>query len=765
MVDMLKRYSLSSSYWIAFFILGVWVTFAYFTMHTLIKSEQKYGTLINLSGKQRMLSQRTAFYAHLVVEHNAGTQHLISLIRMMKEDHAYIVSNLTTDKARDYYFKLGGLNAQVEAYMGLLSRFAADPGKAQLEAIMRGSIPLLSNLNEAVSIFENENNAVVSKLEQRELFIYFGTLLTLLLEALVIISPMIRLHKNHLAELEEEVKSRTKDTRIYANVFENTREGIIIADEHKHIINVNGAFTDITGYTDEEVLGKPMHIFKSDKHDKAFYKQMWHEIHTRDVWQGEVVNKKKDGREVYEHVTIMKLTDGESVNYVTVFSDISDRVYYEQKLHYLANHDSLTGLLNRSETLNRIDHAIALAERSNKSLAVVFIDLDNFKVINDSLGHVVGDRLLVEMSKRLSRTVRTSDTLGRLGGDEFVVLLESLSHEGDEKTLLEKLLALFEQPINIDGKELAVAASLGVIYYPEDDAASCTAECLVRKADMAMYRAKELGKNRIAYYNDELEDKIQSQMLVKNQLSEAIEHGELSLYLQPKINLADGRIRGAEALLQWHRDGAFIPPAKFIEIAEENDLIKQIDRWVLQETIKLVEKVHARGYGDFSIAMNMSGRTFSDPHVVEAMLGLVKASGMEGSIEFEITERVLIENLLFASNTIQKIRSAGVSVSLDDFGTGYSSFSYLSKMPLDAIKIDRSFIAGLHEPKQKILVEAMIAFSEKLGMRVIAEGIETEEQLAWLRAQQCDLGQGYLFSKPLPYEAFEKLLGSYRYEG
>lgn len=755
---MFNKSSLSFSYWIVFFILAVWASFAYYTMHTMIASQQQYGALINLSGKQRMLSQRTALYAGLTLLDGAKLPMLTSLVETMKHDHSYITANLTSPRIEAYYFGANGLDAKVNRYFRLLDAFVEAPAPSSLAAVTRESNALLEHLNGAVTLFEQENSALVAELERQEQLIYFGTLLTLLLEAVLIISPMVRLHRNYLGKLEEAVAEQTAEIRIFANIFEHSKEGMIIADAQKKIINVNQAFTEITGYAKAEVLGKPINFCKSEQYDGTACAVMWQAIREQHFWEGEIVNLRRDGREVYEHHTIMKLNDGDSVRYVSVFTDVSERKFYENQLHRLANHDSLTGLLNRSEILNRIDHAIALTDRGSETLAVVFVDLDNFKLINDSMGHAAGDHVLIEISRRLSRSIRESDTLGRLGGDEFIVLIESLKKPGDEAVVLKKLLHAFDTPVFIEDSAVPVSASMGVIHYPQGESAPCTAQQLIRKADIAMYSAKESGKKQAAYYNLALEEMTQSRTMVSGRLSAAIEAGELELYLQPRIDLPSGKLSGAEALLRWNRDGMVVTPAQFIAIAEENDLIKQIDLWVVGETIRLLERIRHQGYGAIPLALNVSGRTFSDDDAMQGMLERIERSGLASSIEFEITERVLVENLPFAYRTIEKIRSTGVSVSLDDFGTGYSSFSYISNMPLDAIKIDRSFIGALDEPKQKILVEAMIDFSEKLGMKVTAEGIETSEQLEWLKHRRCDFGQGFLFSEPLPYREFEKLL-------
>lgn len=750
------RLSLGGTYAISFIILAIWASFAYYTMHSLIDSQEEYGTLINLSGKQRMLSQKNALYAHLVFEHGSEKlDHLKSLIVLMKQDHAFITSHLPSDALRHYYFQSGGLDSQVQHYFGLLDAFVLNSDRETLDRIIDASAPLLERLDQAVTIFETENSTIVMTLEKREQLIYFGTLMTLVLEAIIIVLPMIRLHKNYLTELESAVAQRTKELEIFKRIFDNSHEGMMITDADERILKINHAFSVITGFSVEEVLGQTPKILQSGKQSPDYYRQMWNSINRDNIWQGELVNRRKDGKEVYELVTILKLSDAQEINYVSIFSDISERIFHQEQLSYMASHDSLTGLFNRNEVLLRLNHALDLSERTKKIVAVLFIDLDNFKIVNDSMGHSIGDRLLFEISKRLVRVVRKSDTLGRIGGDEFIILVESLPQKGDEGSLLQDLMRQFERPIVIEGKAYQLTASVGVTYSDQGD--DTTSQSLIRQADLAMYRAKEMGRNRVAYYSVDLEEKIQSQLLVIHQLQNALKQNELELYLQPKINLKTGKICGAEALLRWQKDGAFVSPAKFIPIAEENNLIKEIDIWVVQRAIDYLYSLQLHNSDDFSIAINISGRTFSDPAIMENLLNDIISNGCAKTIEIEITEGILIENLIMAMRMMRKIKAAGISLSLDDFGTGYSSFSYLSRMPLDSIKIDRSFVSSLHERKQEILTEAIISFSKKLGMKVIAEGIETPQQLEWLTARQCELAQGYLFSAAIPFEKFTAL--------
>jgi diguanylate cyclase (GGDEF)-like protein/PAS domain S-box-containing protein len=755
----MNKITMTKAYWLAFSILAAWATFAFFTMSTLIESQKKYGKLINLSGKQRMLSQKSAYYAHLQFDNKMYVKKLQLLIKEMQSDYTFILNNLPSSPLSAFYLGENGLDGKVQHYFHLLHNFSVDPSKENLLFITNASQPLLKKLNQAVSIFEKENEEIIIELRNRELFIYIGTLLTLILEALFIVKPMITSHKKYLNKLEEEVECQTKEIQIFEKIFENSNEGMIITDEENVILNVNDAFSEITGYLKSEALGNTPKILSSGKHDQKFYEEMWNTLDTHDIWSGEIINKRKNGQTVFEFITIMKLFHRDLIYYVSIFSDISERVHHMNELNYLATHDSLTGLLNRSAISNRIEHAIELSDRTEKALAVLFIDLDNFKIINDSMGHAVGDKLLQEFAKHLQSCIRQADTLARIGGDEFVILLETMDKKGLEASIINKIIEVTNRPFIIDNKELFIGASIGVTYYPNESRDKTQlGQNLIKQADLAMYKAKELGKNQIAYYTEDLADTVTSKMMIEQQLRDAINTNELELYLQAKIDMQTGKIVGAEMLLRWNKDGEVIFPDTFIPVAEETNLIKQIDLWVAKESVAILEELHTEGYSDFSIAFNLSGRSFSDKKIVDTILNTLYESRKEKYIEIEITEGILIENFLFASQTIKKIKSLGVSLSLDDFGTGYSSFSYLSEMPFDTIKIDRSFISNIHHEKQKTLVEAIIWFSNKLDMKIIAEGVETQEQYNWLKDKNCQYAQGYLFSKPVTLNEFRKLL-------
>ncbi len=616
-------------------------------------------------------------------------------------------------------------------------------------------------MDQVVSSFESKNIALSNTVQNRQLFILLAVLLLLVLESIYLVRPVIMFIENYTSELEETVKKRTKKYLLYVNIFKNTSEGIMITDSDLKIIDVNDGFTSITGYPKSKVIGKTPSVLKSGLHNKNFYKAMWDDLHKNDQWNGKLINRHYNGHNYHETLSIIKLYDDNHklTNYIGVFSDISTLVRNEEELRYLATHDALTGLPNRYFLTEGIEHAINLAERNQSIIAIVFIDLDNFKVINDSMGHQVGDEFLIEIAKRLKESVRKSDTVARIGGDEFVVLLESLPSEADMKTLLNKILDNIRKKFIFETYKFSPSGSLGVAF--SKNGVRCNAANLLRHADLAMYQAKELGKNQIIYYNDTLEKKAQYYLQVETQLRDALKAKELDLYFQPKVNLKSGKIIGAEVLLRWENNGQMLSPESFIPIAEESHLIIDVDKWVCSETLNILERWKHFNQVPMTLSVNISARTFSHIESMEEIIEMIVESGFAHYIDLEITESVLIQNFSSALYLLKRLNSYGISASLDDFGTAYSSFSYLSKLPFNAIKIDRSFVMDLHlenlqNERQKVLISAMISFSKQLGMKVIAEGVETREQLEWLIKSDCDEGQGYYFSKPVKLESFEK---------
>jgi diguanylate cyclase (GGDEF)-like protein/PAS domain S-box-containing protein len=532
---------------------------------------------------------------------------------------------------------------------------------------------------------------------------------------------------------------------------------MVLTDADERILDVNDAFTKITGYSRAEAIGETPRVLKSGKHDDAFYSAMWKEIESRGIWKGEIINKNKEGKLYHEFLTVMKLVDehnGET-NYVSIFTDITPFKENEARFKYVATHDALTGLPNRVLLLDRITHAMQLCERLHKKIALIFIDLDNFKVINDSLGHDVGDQLLVEVSDRLQAVMRESDTVARLGGDEFVVLVESVESEQDVGILLQKITAAMGEVVHLQSRDFYPTASFGVTLYPDESTPQADASTLIRKADLAMYKSKEGGKNRISFYTDDLDERIQQHLEIAAKLVDALENGEFELFLQPKIDIANNTIAGAEALIRWKDGDSYIRPDLFIPIAEESDLIIRSDHWVCSRCIEILERWQEGPMAKLNLSVNISAKTFSSKTAMYTYKQLIRDGGQANRMNIELTESVLVENIDAMTKTLESLDKLGVAISLDDFGKGYSSFSYLSVMPFDYIKIDKSFVMEMENEKNRILVAAVISFSKELGIKVVAEGVETQEQLELLSANRCEQAQGYLFSKPLPLEDFE----------
>ncbi len=751
------------AFFLSFGLLALLTFFGYLFVNILVDEQEKNSKLINLSGKQRMYTVRVMLYASHYCEKKTPVSFdaLQQSIKKMKRYNKFIKKQLHDEDVKEVYLKHLGIHQIINTFFKVTDDFIKYPTQDNLTKLTEISEKLIVVLDQVVSSFESKNIALSNTVQNRQLFILLAVLLLLVLESIYLVRPVIMFIENYTSELEETVKKRTKKYLLYVNIFKNTSEGIMITDSDLKIIDVNDGFTSITGYPKSKVIGKTPSVLKSGLHNKNFYKAMWDNLHKNDQWNGKLINRHYNGHNYHETLSIIKLYDDNHklTNYIGVFSDISTLVRNEEELRYLATHDALTGLPNRYFLTEGIEHAINIAERNQSIIAIVFIDLDNFKVINDSMGHQVGDEFLIEIAKRLKESVRKSDTVARIGGDEFVVLLESLPSEADMKTLLNKILDNIRKKFIFETYKFSPSGSLGVAF--SKNGVRCNAANLLRHADLAMYQAKELGKNQIIYYNDTLEKKAQYYLQVETQLRDALKAKELDLYFQPKVNLKSGKIIGAEVLLRWENNGQMLSPESFIPIAEESHLIIDVDKWVCSETLNILERWKHFNQVPMTLSVNISARTFSHIESMEEIIEMIVESGFAHYIDLEITESVLIQNFSSALYLLKRLNSYGISASLDDFGTAYSSFSYLSKLPFNAIKIDRSFVMDLHlenlqNERQKVLISAMISFSKQLGMKVIAEGVETREQLEWLIKSDCDEGQGYYFSKPVKLESFEK---------
>ncbi|MFA6442667.1 MAG: EAL domain-containing protein [Sterolibacterium sp.] len=549
--------------------------------------------------------------------------------------------------------------------------------------------------------------------------------------------------------------------RLNTRMFEHSQEGIYITDEAERIISVNPAFCRITGYTAADVIGQTPRLFESDRHDQGFYQLRNEAIQTRGSWHGEVWERRKNG-EVYpkwSSISAVKNEQNRTTHYFSIFSDITERKRSEERINYLAFYDSLTGLPNRTLIHRLIDQALVEAERSQQQGALLFIDLNRFKPINDTLGHDVGDRLLQQVGQRFRNALRNADVVARMGGDEFVAALFNISRREHAGYVAQKLLDSLRDPILIDGHELRVGASIGISVYPEDGLATAT---LLRYADVAMYRAKQNPQESYAYFSAEMNQLAVGRLAMEAGLRRALEKGELLLHYQPKVDIASGRIIGAEALVRWnHPERGMVPPGEFIPIAEETGLIVSIGEWVLEQACSQARSWEQRGYAPVKLAVNISARQISAklPGAIGQLLSRHRLT--PAWLELELTESMLMNNTESVISMMDDLHAMGISLSLDDFGTGFSSLSYLKRFPIDTLKIDRSFITGTPGDADDCAIAGAIAgMAKQLRLKVIAEGVENAAQLSFLKSLGCDEIQGYFFSRPLPADELMALVNS-----
>jgi diguanylate cyclase (GGDEF)-like protein/PAS domain S-box-containing protein len=547
-----------------------------------------------------------------------------------------------------------------------------------------------------------------------------------------------------------------ENLRLAAKVFDSSVEGILITDAFSRIITVNQAFTQITGYQKEEAVGNTPSLLRSGKHGSEFYREMRASLKETGQWRGEIWNRRKDGETYLEWLTIsaVKNDRGETVNYVAVFSDITSRKLAEERLNYLANHDALTGLPNRILYLERLSLALAHAHRNRKLVAVMFFDLDRFKIINDTLGHNAGDQLLQEVGERVAAILREDDTVARMGGDEFTVILEGVCDEQDAIQVAQKIIDVIAHPVDLGGQEVFITASVGISIYPNDGS---DAHALVKNADAAMYRAKEQGKNNYQFFKADMNTRAFERLALENSLRRALERNEFELHYQPQVDLGTGQVVGAEALIRWrHPDMGLVSPERFISIAEETGMILQIGEWVLRAACTQNKAWQDAGFPPLQVAVNLSARQFKQKNLVGMIETVLAETGLAAEfLELEITEGVIMEHATETIATLTSMKELGLQLSIDDFGTGYSSLSYLKRFPIDTLKIDRSFVRDITtDQEDAAITTAVIALAHSLKLMVIAEGVESAEQLAFLREHGCDEIQGYYFSVPLSVADF-----------
>ncbi|WP_343622362.1 putative bifunctional diguanylate cyclase/phosphodiesterase [Roseateles puraquae] len=552
----------------------------------------------------------------------------------------------------------------------------------------------------------------------------------------------------------------------WATAFDDIRDGVIVTDPLGYIQSVNRAFSQITGYTAEEAIGDNMRLVHSGRHGRAFYEQMWTLLNQTGHWQGEIWNRRKNGEIYPEWLTIraVRNDDGPVTHYVGVFTDISRIKDSEAQADWLFHNDPLTKLPNRAQLQRRLEQALARARRREARPALMVIDLDGFKTVNDSLGHPAGDELLICVAERLQARLRHKDCLGRLGGDEFLLIIENAAQADDLGQIARDVLAAVSEPVALScGRDAYLTASIGISLFPDSE--SPTAVELLRDADAALHRAKDLGRNRYCFYTGDMHAQAMAKLELEAALSRAIEREELLLHYQPKVAAQTGEVVGAEALLRWQRGtSGLVPPGQFIPLAEQSSLILDIGAWVIDRACRQLRQWLDAGQPVVRIAVNVAARQFAAGDLDTVVAAALQRHGIDAELlELELTEGMLMSNPQQGTAMLQRLRGLGVKISLDDFGTGYSSLAYLHQFPIDTLKIDQSFVRRIGEvPDGEALVDAVIGLAHRLHLRVVAEGVETPAQRAHLLRQGCDEMQGYHFGRPAPAESLQAMLSQPR---
>ena len=552
-----------------------------------------------------------------------------------------------------------------------------------------------------------------------------------------------------LTERDDALRESKKSLYFAEKIIEASLDSIMVTDASGQILSINSAFSQLTGYSESEAVGQQASLLSSGRHDSEFYRQMWQEIAEQRMWQGEIWNKKKNGDIYPEWLTIVQINqDNESEHlFAAIFSDITDRKVSENKIHALAFFDELTGLPNRRLFYDRFEIALSTAHRNEQLAAVLFLDLDRFKHINDSLGHKVGDELLVAVSNRLARSLKEGDTVSRFGGDEFVMLLTEMGSVNDVVAVVERISKVLSGPYELGAKKIHVTPSIGVAIYPNDGRDTDT---LLKHADIAMYKAKDSGRNSYQLYTAEMNSVAMDRLITQNFLRNAMEQNEFELFYQLQFDSISKQVVGIEALLRWnHPELGYVSPAHFIPMAEEIGIIVDIDRWVLREACKQRRLWQQQGLKNVRISVNISALHFRHDLIKSIKAALTETGLSARLLELEVTESCLIEDIDQASKTLTEANELGIKNAIDDFGTGFSALSYLTQLPFDTLKIDASFVNKLPlDQSQCQIVTTIIAMAKGLNLAIIAEGVETQEQVDFLTAKGCSVMQGYLYCQP-----------------
>jgi diguanylate cyclase (GGDEF)-like protein/PAS domain S-box-containing protein len=557
-----------------------------------------------------------------------------------------------------------------------------------------------------------------------------------------------------LARVRRHLDQRLADLaelELSARVFDDGLQAIAITDVGGRVLRVNPMFSELTGFPPEAVLGRDIALIEPDDQTAEATAEKWRELKAEGSWIGENWKRRRDGDAfaVWESASAIEAADGGHLSYIFMFQDITDRKLFSQRLEHLAHYDPLTRLPNRRLLADRVGHAIQRAGRSQGQHALLFIDLDQFKRINDTVGHAAGDKLLTVVATRLTGCVRASDTVARLGGDEFAILLEDIGEPFDAERVAEKILAALAAPVCLEDRDWYIGASIGIGLSPRDGEDMST---LLKNADTAMYRAKEDGRHCFRFFNEGMAEQAALRVARETALRLAVQNEAFELHYQPQIDLASGAATGVEALIRWRHEGVLVPPMEFIPLAEETGLIVPIGRWALASACRALADLAQAGQGGLKLAVNISAIELKQADFVEQVVLALAQSGLPADqLELEITESTMMVDVTRVASVLDSLAAMGVGTAIDDFGTGYSSLAYLKQLPVDYLKIDRSFVRDVPRDKEdSTIVRAILTMSRTLGLKVVAEGIETEEQMAFLREEGCQIGQGYLIARPLP---------------